>query len=322
MRADRLLHILLLLQNQGRLTTRQLAAQLEVSERTIARDMEALSMAGIPVYAERGAHGGWRLSEQYRTRLTGMKPDELVSLFISGQEKALEDLGIRRHFDSAIQKLLSSAPATVRRSAEDVRAKLHIDGAGWHQADEQCPCLPVIQEAVWQERLLSITYIRAGEPEERTVSPLGLVAKRGVWYLVAVTEHGMRTFRISRLAAAEMKEESFERPAGFQLAQYWEQSMAEFKVTLPRYPAKLRFQEGLLDGLSRTRYVKLLHMVQTGQEIEAEVEFNTMESACGIILGFGPGMEVLGPQELRSRVCEQAAAIAALYQNNRSTEVK
>ena len=151
MRADRLVSILLLLQNQGKLTTRQLADKLEVAERTIMRDMEALSMAGIPVYAERGNQGGWQLAAGYRTTVTGMKAEEFTSLLISAHPGLQRDLGIEQHFDQAYQKLLAASSPAFKQSAEQMRQKIHIDGAGCHggQGEQACPYLTTAQEAVW-----------------------------------------------------------------------------------------------------------------------------------------------------------------------------
>ncbi|MBP1990651.1 helix-turn-helix transcriptional regulator [Paenibacillus eucommiae] len=344
MRADRLLSILLLLQNHGRLSSRQLAEKLEVSERTIHRDMEALSASGIPVYAERGSNGGWALTEGYRTDLTGMKAGEIQALLLIRSSSLLSDLGMGADFEAAFQKLLAASPATVQKDAEYVRQRLHVDGAGWHQSNESLPHLAAVQEAVWEQRKLSIHYKRDGAVVQRIVHPLGLVAKRSVWYLVAavygkireigeIAESGeiakiegivgvveiegieeMRTYRISRLLDAQMLEETFTPPADFDLAQYWGQSTEQFKSKLPRYPAHLRLSEKLLPRIAQERYIRVLHTYPAENGlIEAEVEFHTLESACEMLLGFGPLAEALAPAELRDRVISEARAIMALY---------
>ncbi|WP_028609331.1 helix-turn-helix transcriptional regulator [Paenibacillus harenae] len=314
MRAGRLISILLLLQNYGKLTSKELAEQLEVSERTILRDMESLSGAGVPVYAERGQNGGWLLTEGYRTNLTGMRAEELVSVLVASHVELLGDLGIADHFDTAVQKLLAASPAEASRGAALVRQKIHIDGAGWHQSNEEAPFLPVVQEAVWEERKLRIAYQRNERAAERIVHPLGLVAKRHVWYLIAETEGGMRTFRISRLSGAELMRESFERPPGFDLAAYWEQSVGEFKQRLPRYPAKVKVLESLLGRLAKERYVRIGECGPANDGwIACMAEFQTLESACEIVLSHGPRIQVLEPEEMRARVRAEAAAAAGLY---------
>ncbi|GIP40695.1 transcriptional regulator [Paenibacillus sp. J31TS4] len=322
MRADRLLALLLLLQNHGRWSARELAERLEVSVRTISRDMDALSAAGIPVYAERGANGGWVLAESYRTKLTGLKPEELVTL-LAPSFGQLGDLGWARHADAARQKLLAEAPARVRQQAEDVRRKLHIDGAGWRQADEEVPWLPAVQEAVWGERVLRIRYQRGDEQVERAVHPLGLVAKRSTWYLIAACEGELRTYRISRLRHAEVLPDGFERPAGFELAAHWEQSMTQFREQLPSYPVRLRLPEAGLARLLRERYGRLLG-TSPGREsegtIEAEIDLQTADWAYGAVLSLGRQAVVLGPPELRERVRAEAAAIASLYGEGNEAE--
>lgn len=281
------------------MTSKSLAEKLEVSERTIIRDMESLSEAGIPVYAERGLHGGWLLSEGYRTNLTGMNATEILSLLISGQAVLLGDLGIKEHYDTAFQKLLAASPADVRTSASSARQKIHIDVAGWHSLSESMPCLSTVQEAVWEERQLRLNYQREDGIVERIVNPLGLVAKRSVWYLIAEIAGELRTYRISRLLHASMLEQSFERPRDFDLAAYWEESTQQFKHRLPRYPAKAVIHESILARLSRERFVQVTHCepAKDGWAL-AELAFETLESACEIVLSFGSRIEVIAPGEL------------------------
>lgn len=316
MRAGRLIAILLWMQNNGKMTSRELAAKLEVSERTIIRDMESLCEAGIPVYSERGVNGGWVLSEGYRTQLTGMQTDELVSIIVGSSSILLDDLGITRHYEAAVQKLLAAAPAQVSRGAALLRQKIHIDGAGWHETQELLPFFSVVQEAVWEERVLQIRYQRGEDVAERIVYPLGLVAKRNIWYLIGEVDHEKRTYRISRLLDAVMLEERYERPQNFDLAEYWEQSMNEFIQRLPQYPAKINLHESLLNRLSKERYVKIIESFpsQRTNWLSARVEFQSVESACEIALSFGSRIEVIEPAELRATVISETKAIQALYE--------
>ncbi|KOR87709.1 helix-turn-helix transcriptional regulator [Paenibacillus solani] len=317
MRADRLLSIMLMLQNGGKKSTRYLAEQLEVSERTIIRDMESLSSAGIPVYAERGSLGGWVLEENYRTNLTGMTHDELISLLVTSHSPLIGDLGIRKHFDAAYQKLLASSPRSIRQDAEMIREKIHIDGAGWHSYRETHPYLTVLQEALWLDRITRIQYMKGEELVERIIHPLGLVAKRSTWYVVAESQGELRTYRVSRIVDAVMTEEAFERPADFNLADYWEESLARFMQNLPQYPAQVRMTVNLTERLQRERYVKILRCdidnPQSGW-ISADLEFNTLESATAILLSIGAEIKVIAPQELREHVSTAAKAITRLYE--------
>lgn len=315
MRAGRLITIILLMQNNGKMTSKALAEKLEVSERTIIRDMESLSEAGVPVYAERGFNGGWVLSEGYRTNLTGIHTDELISVIVASHSALLGDLGIEKHFDAAVQKLLAASPAEVSRGAALARQKIHIDGAGWHQMQESLPYLSIVQEAVWEERLLRLHYQREDGAAERTVRPLGLVAKRNVWYLVGEADGEKRTYRIARLLGAVMLEERFQRPADFDLAGYWEQSVAEFKQRLPQYAAKVKLLEPTLTRLSKERYVKIIESGPSDEQgwLTATVEFQTVESACEIVLSFGSRMQAVEPAELRARIMAEAKGMNELY---------
>ncbi len=237
MRADRLLSILLLLQAHGRLTARDLARRLEVSERTIHRDMDALGVAGVPVYAERGAGGGWSLAEGYRARLPGLSDTEIQALFLAGPARLLADLGLRRASEAALLKLLAALPALARRDVEYARQRIHVDPAGWYESAESVAALPALQEAIWQGGQVAITYRRGdGATVERVVAPLGLVAKGRVWYLVAAVEGEPRTYRVSRVQCARPTGEPAARPAGFDLAAYWARSAADFKAGLPATP--------------------------------------------------------------------------------------
>ncbi|EHB50201.1 helix-turn-helix transcriptional regulator [Paenibacillus lactis] len=316
MRADRLLSIMLMLQNGGKKNTRYLAEQLEVSERTIIRDMESLSAAGIPVYAERGQAGGWMLEESYRTNLTGMTREELISLLISSHSPLIGDLEIGKQFDAAYQKLLASSPRSIRQDAEMIREKIHIDGAGWHSFNQSHPYLTVIQEALWENRKLRIHYMKGDERVERIVHPLGLVAKRNTWYLAAETQEGLRTYRVSRIADALVLEDTFIRPEGFDLGRYWEESVASFKRNLPSYTARVEMTKSLIKRFERERYVKILHQEPLAQEgwIEADLELETLESASAFLLSCGAEIKVLAPQELRDHVSSAAKAICRLYE--------
>lgn len=323
MKADRLLAILAELQTKGRTTAKTLAERLEVSERTILRDMESLAMAGIPVYADRGYRGGWSLPDGYRNRLTGLTADEISSLLLVGSSGAVSDLGLTGAMEAAMRKLLSALPETVRQDAEIARQRLHIDGAGWREAPAGAAADPAVltavQQAVWEARKLRIGYRGADSDEasERLISPLGLIAKRSVWYVAALTEGGMRTYRVSRIAWVEALDESFERPAAFDLAAYWEASTERFRATLPAYPAVVRVAAALWPKFRQERYayVQGEHRAAPREDwYEADVEFHTLESACGILLSYGGQAEAVSPAELRDLVCSEMQAALMLYE--------
>jgi predicted DNA-binding transcriptional regulator YafY len=318
MRADRLLSILLLLQVHRSITARELARRLEVSERTIHRDMEALSIAGIPVVAERGTGGGWSLLEEYRTNLTGLNEAEVQALFLSRPTRLLSDLGLSQASEAALIKLLAELPAVSRRGADYARQRIYIDAAGWHRTDENITCLPVLQEAVWQERKLRLSYRRGDDTlVERLVDPLGLVAKGSAWYLIAAVEGEVRTYRVARVQNAVITEQVSERPIGFDLAAYWAQSSAHFVANLPHFLVIVRIAPHVLPLIYQAgRYAQIQHMETPDAAdgwIPMHLRFETEASACGYLLSFGIQVEILEPQSLREKVRQLAESVAAYY---------
>ena len=325
MRADRLLSILLLLQPHRRLTARELAARLEVSERTIHRDMDALSAAGVPVYATRGANGGWLLAEGYRTNLTGLTEAEVQALFLTTPPQLLADLGLQRAAEAALRKLLAALPSAGRRDAEHARGRVHVDTSGWRRAEEAVPCLPVLQEAVWRERRLRLSYARGdGGAVERELDPLGLVAKGGIWYLVGAVEGQPRTYRVSRVREAALLDEPCVRPPDFDLAAFWAQSSAGFVAALPRYPATVRLAAelfGQLYGLGGYVQVERTSPPDADGRVTVDLRFQLEEEACRFVLGFGAQIEAVRPPELRALVARRAAEVAAFYAQHDVSDV-
>ena len=321
MRADRLLSIMLLLQIYRRLTAGELARRLEVSERTIQRDMDALTTAGVPVVAERGAGGGWALVEGYRTNLTGLNGEEIQTLFAGLPPSLLADLNLGRASDAAHVKLLAALPAASRAAAEYARSRLHVDVAGWGSAEESLPHLHTIQEAVWRGRKLLVAYgagyCDGAPPEERAVDPLGLVAKGSVWYLVARAGGEVRSFRVSRVASARLSEEPAERPEGFDLADFWAGSVTRFKTEMPHFHATLRAHRSVLHLL---HYAGRFSRLEEASEPDAEgwatvrMRFQFEEDACGLALSFGTRVEVVEPARLRGKVRKMAEEVIRFYE--------
>ena len=317
MRADRLLSILLLLQGSRQLTASDLAERLEVSERTIHRDMVALGMAGIPVVAERGSGGGWRLLEEYRTNLTGMNAAEIQTLFLAPPSRLMADLGMRQAADAALIKLLAALPAISRQRAEDIRQRIHIDVAGWGQRGEAVPLLPVLQQAIWQQRRLCFTYgYEETDAAERVGDPLGLVAKGAVWYIIVAIEGQLRTYRVARVRSADLLDETFERPADFDLAAHWQESSRSFAERIPRFPVTLRVASSALASVrAGGRYSRVEREEPPDGDGWARVTllFEDDHSAREFILSYGPQVKVIAPEELRAAVLAAAQATAALY---------
>lgn len=317
MRADRLVSILMLLQVHRRMTSRELAERLEVSERTIHRDMEALSYSGVPLTADRGAGGGWSLPEGYRTSLTGMTAPEVQALFLNTPARLMADLGLSEAQEAALRKLLASLPAVQRRDAEYMRQRIFIDQVGWKRGSEEAGALGMLQEALWQDSRVSFVYRRAdGSLGAREVDPLGLVAKGSVWYLVAVSEGEVRTYRVSRISSARITGEPARRPDGFDLPDYWARSAAEFTAALPRYAVVMRAAPAVLERLHRMdRWARVEEQSEADSAgwyrltVRFELEMDALEA----MLGFGPQAEVLEPADLRERVVRLAAETVRFY---------
>lgn len=317
MRADRLLSILLLLETKRVRTSRELAIELEVSERTIHRDMEALSRMGIPVLSERGAQGGWRLEEAYRSDLTGLNGAEVAALFVPASERHLEDLGLAGTARSAFTKLLASLPAARRRDADRLRERLFVDTTSWRQTSEGVPLFQTLQDAVWQERRLFIRYQRGdGEVRERRVDPLGLVAKGSTWYLVASCDGELRTYRASRIQFAELLSETFARPDGFELQTFWAQSSAAFVSSLPAFRFVGRAAPELLPRLP---WVGSFAKLEERDPPEADgwarvvVRVQSEQEAVEFALGLGSRFEILEPTHLREAIALEARRVLECY---------
>ncbi|MBM7787229.1 helix-turn-helix transcriptional regulator [Tenggerimyces flavus] len=305
MRAERLLRLLLHLQTRGQSTVVQLARLLEVSPRTVQRDLDALSLAGVPVYSVRGRGGGWALLPDYRTRLTGLTPAEVMSVFVGATAHVLADLGIDASSDQAMAKLIATLPEPARRDAEFARQRLLIDHAGWDDHREAPRWLNHCRQAIWAERRLSITYRDPAEPF--TVAPLGLVAKARTWYLVATRPDGaVRTYRLSRVTSASLTDEAFTRPRDFDLARHWDEAQRLFQASLPSYRIVLRVR-----GHAVRRFKAIgpvVSDVDGWSVVEADLE--NADEACAAVLAQAGDAVVVAPPELSTMVRQAASRIA------------
>jgi predicted DNA-binding transcriptional regulator YafY len=313
MKADRLLSILLLLQGKGRLTGRELARRLEVSLRTVHRDMEALSAAGVPVFALRGSRGGWQLDESWRTRVPGLDPAELRALLMA-QPRVVGDSRLARAAERALDKLMAAMPAGLRGEAASIRQRLLVDATGWSGIAEDLTLLPIVQEAVARDRKLAMSYWPPGrEARERVVEPLGLVAKGATWYLVARASDAIRTYRVSRIENARLLDEAFERPADFDLAAHWKTALEELRQGWHRYQAVLRLAPDAAESFQKWRSATPLRDRQPDAEgwVTLRVPFDDEKQAAFIALGLGPDVEVIEPETLRARVAAGHAAALA-----------
>ena len=321
MRADRLLSMLMLLQIRGKLPAQALADDLEVSVRTVYRDMDALSAAGVPVYAERGPGGGCALLDTYRTTLTGLTEDEVRALFMLTIPAALAQLGVGSELKAALLKLSAALPAERRRDEAWVRQRIHLDWTGW-QAEEPVPHLQTIQQAVWADHRLWLVYRRQAGPAvrqfERLVDPYGLVAKAGVWHLACLAGGRLRVYRVSDLLDVRLTGERFERPADFDLAAFWAAWCAEAETRRWLFEATVRVSPELAAELPLHFGDRVRDQVAAAQAdaegwLTVTLPFDTFESARARLLGYGRAVEVVGPPALRLSLADHAAQIAALY---------
>ena len=316
MKSERLLSELMLLQGYGRLSTRELAERLEISERTAHRDMEALCAAGVPLIAYRGAQGGWELEKGWRTQVPGLDDAELQGLLMA-QPGALGSPRLTAAAQRALDKLMAALPAQARMQAESIRARLHFDRSGWRMGEEDLSMLPVVQDALARDRKLAFLYTRAdGDTRPRAVDPLGIVCKQMSWYLIARASNGMRTYRVSRMRNAVVLALGFKRPARFNLAAYWKRSTAAFQeqqrtmtATLALAPEAVR----ILTGWNRMTPVSrhpAADALPDGWTI-SEVEFDSGRYARFAVLGLGSNAKPLGPDELVQAIAGEIARMAA-----------
>jgi predicted DNA-binding transcriptional regulator YafY len=309
MRAERLLRLLLHLQTRGQSTVAQLSAALGVSPRTIQRDLEVLSLAGVPVYSIRGRGGGWTLLPDYRTRITGLTPSEVMSVFVGATAHVLADLGLDASSDQAVTKLIASLPEGTRREAEYARQRLLIDHAGWDDRRETPRWLDLCREAVWEEHRRQITYGDTGRGPF-AVAPLGLVAKARTWYLVAARTDGrLRTYRLSRLTSATLTQTPFTRPPDFDLATYWTQSQREFQASRPSYPITLKVRD---HAVRRFRPTHPMLPAPNGWWI-LHTDLENPHEACASVLAQAGAAIVLEPPELVTLVHEAAQQVAEAH---------
>ncbi len=302
MKSGRLLAMLLLLQARGRLSARQIAGQLEVSQRTVYRDLEALSAAGVPVYAERGVAGGIVLADGYRKALTQFNEDEIRALFIAG-DSLLSDIGIEDRRPHALEKLAGALSEGQRRAADVTRGRIYLDQRRWKQAAQPREFLAALRVAIWEERRVLLRYKDQNRKmTERTIDPLGLVAKAGIWYIVARSNGEMRTFRAERIIAVEETGERFTRPDGFDLISFWREWTAKFEESLPAYSVIVRVRRDVVDDVTSYWDSRVLSEGHKSESVLVKLSFPSVESATHQILAWGAKTEIVEPSDLREKV--------------------
>ena len=324
MRASRLLSILTTLQARGQVTAPELAAACEVSVRTIYRDIDALSAAGVPVYANRGAEGGYRLLDGYRVRLNGLSPSEAEALFLGGLRGPAAALGLDTAMMAAQTKLMAALPVDLRQNAGRMQERFHLDAPGWFGETDEPEHLRAIAGALLRDSSIDIRYRSWKAEKRRRVAPLGLVLKGGNWYLAGSVEGSVRTYRVARILDCTVLDERFERPGDFDLTAFWRTTTLRFEAELHPNVATVRvspFGVKLLDALSQP-YVKARTRLEgipdaAGWRIALVPIGKTVYHAAAELLRLGAEAEVLEPPELREKMAELTQAMAALYKPSR-----
>ena len=322
MPASRLLSLLMILQTRGRVSAQSLAEALEVSVRTIHRDVDELSASGVPIWADRGRLGGFQLQPGWRTKVDGLTAPEAQAMFLGGLPGPASELGLGEAMASAQLKLLAALPDGWREDARRVSARFHLDPIDWYRGPSASDHLPAIARAVWSERRVAMRYESWKGEVSRRVDPLGLVLKAGIWYLaaqVANDKRGVRTYRLSNILDLEVTEETFERPAGFELAAWWLASTRRFEKELAVDTAQLRVSAAGLKAL-RDLGAAVAQAAEASASGPDEagwrrvtIPIESIAHAAAQVLRLGAQAEVLKPAALRRELQERVSAIAALY---------
>lgn len=319
MRASRLLSIMMLLQTRGRMSAEVLAAELEVSVRTIYRDIDQLSASGVPVYADIGRNGGFALLEGWRTRLTGLTTAEAQALFLSGLPGPAAELGLGDKVAQAELKLLAALPSDWQAEAKRISSRFHLDPAGWFQPGYVHAHLKAVADAVWAERRLSVRYESWTKVSDRVLEPYGLVLKGGIWYVVAASGGEVRTFRLSGIQALIALDETFTRPKDFDLPAHWAEATEKFEKDIYIGVARVRATE---KGINRLKVISdtVKRAIEATEIVpgadgwaELTVPIEEVSWATREMIKAGAEVEVLSPPELREAVAEVARRMAALY---------
>ena len=312
MRADRLVAALLILQARGRVTAAGLAEELEISERTARRDLEALAMAGIPVYSQPGRGGGWSLVGGARTDLSGLTAAEARTLFLVAGPSASATPQIK----AALRKLVRALPEPFRAEAEAAASAVVIDPTSWDRARVPAPpSLEILQRAVVEGVQVRIVYAAPDRPEtERVAHPLGLVAKASVWYLVAGTDAGLRTFRVSRVRSVVLTGEPVERPEGFDLETHWRSVIAELDERRVGFRAVARVDAQAMPRLRAEFGTRLgAAEAEVGGRVDVEIRSWSARTLAGELAGFGRAVEVLRPEEVREELARLGGELRERY---------
>lgn len=318
MKADRLISILMLLQIHKQLTASDLAKKLEVSVRTIYRDIESLSSLGIPIYADRGSNGGIKLLGDYKTSLSGMNKDELYSLFVPTGDKILDDLGISKVKVSTMLKLLGNSSSEQITEIKNIQNYFYVDMNTWNENPIKVnkDILSTLQHCIWNNTILKIIYRKINDIKEVTLSPLGLVCKRGIWYLVGQHNEIIKTYKVNNIESACSTDVVFNRPGDFNLESYWKSSTVNFKASIPKITFTYKVNASILNHIKERPFISIDNTIVKDDEVYIDIKFDAMFQGIELAFSYGKDVEIIYPTEAIYEIKKKSLEIINLYKLN------
>lgn len=315
MRADRLISILMLLQIHKKLTASELSKRLEVSVRTIYRDIDTLSGIGVPIVADKGINGGIKLIGDYKTSITGINKNELFSLFLPTGDKILEDLGKEKLKDSTILKILGDSSSDELKEFENLQNYIYVDMNTWNEPSTilNTDILSVLQNAIWNSNTLKILYRKKDEVKEIELNPLGLVCKRGTWYLVAINNELIKTYKVTSIESALLTPNTFTRPDNFNLKSYWIDSTKSFKSLIPKFTFTFKINPKILNNIKERQFITISEIVEKDDNTYLIIKFDSLWQGVEFAFGYGKSIEIVEPIEAISEIRKKAEEVLQLY---------
>ena len=315
MKADRLISILMLLQVHKQLTANDLAKRLEVSVRTIYRDIESLSSLGIPIFTDRGTNGGIKLLGDYQTTLSGINKDELYSLFIPTGDKVLDDLGIGKLKDSTMIKLLGSSSTYQMNEIKNIQNYIFIDMYTWGEnpLKVDTAILSILKEGIWNSKVLNIAYRKINETKDVILNPLGLVCKRGIWYLIGENNEIIKTYKVSNIESALLTDILFDRPKDFNLEKHWKSSTSNFKSSIPKHTFTFKVNPSIVNHIKARQFISISNIVVEDDNIYMDINFDAIFQGIEFAFGYGKEIEIIYPIDARAEIKKKSYEITKLY---------
>lgn len=315
MKADRLISILMLLKVHKQLTAKDLAKRLEVSIRTIYRDIESLSSIGVPIFTDRGTNGGIKLLGDYQTSLSGINKDELYSLFIPTGDKVLDDLGIEKLKDSTMIKLLGDSSTYQINEIKNIQNYIFIDMYTWGEnpLKVDTAILSILKEGIWNSKVLNIAYRKINETKDVILNPLGLVCKRGIWYLIGENNDIIKTYKVSNIESALLTDILFDRPKDFNLEKHWKSSTSNFKSSIPKHTFTFKVNPSIVNHIKARQFISISNIVVEDDNIYMDINFDAIFQGIEFAFGYGKDMEIIYPIDARTEIKKKASEITKLY---------